>query len=57
MIREFQVVQVEADVEITPKSHQVVAPPVFFASKECKFSHHIISVKDVKSQLLGVDSR
>ena len=57
MIQEFQVVQVGADVEITPKSHHVVAPPVFLTSKECEFGHHIISVKDMKSRLLGVDSR
>ena len=45
MIWEFEVVQVGADVEITPKSHHVIAPPVFLASKECKIGHHIISVK------------
>ena len=36
------VVKVGTDAKATPKSHHVVTPPVFLASKECKFGHHII---------------
>ena len=45
MIQEFQVVQVGADVEISPKSHHVLPPPFSLASEECEFGHHTIPVK------------
>ena len=46
MAREFQLVQLGADVKVPPQGGHVPPPSVCLFSKESIFGHSVISVKD-----------